>query len=38
MIELALALGWRLEEVANLDPFDLSTMVEVLNERGARGG
>ena len=36
MIELAVATGWRLEELEALDEVELATFVDVLEERQAR--
>jgi hypothetical protein len=38
MLELALATGRPLAELEALDPSELSTLVAVLEERGARAG
>ena len=36
MMELALALGWTLDEVRELDETQLATLVDVLQERHGR--
>lgn len=38
MIELAVVLGWRLEDVYALDDADLATLVDVLEQRNAPAG
>jgi hypothetical protein len=37
MVELAMVLGWPLADVVDLDDAALATMVDVLEERAARG-
>jgi hypothetical protein len=38
MIELAIVLGWRLDDVEALDDVQLATLVDVLQERETRRG
>jgi hypothetical protein len=37
MIELAVAVGWTLEELERLDDVQLATMIDVLERRARRG-
>jgi|KBSMisStaDraftv2_1062788.scaffolds.fasta_scaffold33557_3 hypothetical protein len=38
MIELAVATGWTLSELRELDDAELATLVDVLGSRGRRRG